>query len=180
MIDAAGRPVAGTKVASSQGEAFDGESVPGSDFTFIHKHTGKPETLVVLQADRALGAALELKGDEPDPIRVVLHPTGRITGRLVDEEGRPRSNVELQLSHQLKSHGSSSSADRSDPIFTAQDGRFQIKNLVPGVQYNVSAIKKNEPNFSFRSEGYLYKNQWTIKPGETVDWGDVQVQIYRR
>jgi RNA polymerase sigma factor (sigma-70 family) len=180
MIDADGRPVEGTKIASSQRQPFDGESVPGSDFTFVHKHAGKPETLVILQADRALGATLELKGDEPDPIRVVLHPAGRITGRLVDEEGRPRSNVELELSHDLKSHGSSSHAGRSDPIFTGPDGRFQIKNLVPGVKYNVSAIKKNEPNFSFRGEGYLHKNQWTIKPGEAVDWGDVQVQIYRR
>jgi hypothetical protein len=180
MIDADGRPVAGTKIASSQGQAFDGESVPGSDYTFVHKHAGKPETLVILQADRALGAALELKGDEPDPIRVVLHPTGRITSRLVDEEGRPRSNVELELSHDLKSHGSSSSAGRSDPIFTGPDGRFQIRNLVPGVQYNVSAIKKNERNFSLRGEGYLHKNWWTVEPGETVDWGDVQVQIYRR
>jgi RNA polymerase sigma factor (sigma-70 family) len=180
MIDADGRPVAGTKIASSQRQPFDGESVPGSDYTFVHKHAGKPETLVILQADRALGAALELKGDEPDPIRVVLHPTGRITSRLVDEEGRPRSNVELELSHDLKSHGSSSFAGRSDPIFTGPDGRFQIRNLVPGVQYNVSAIKKNERNFSLRGEGYLHKNWWTIKPGETVDWGDVQVQIYRR
>jgi RNA polymerase sigma factor (sigma-70 family) len=179
MIDPDGRPVVGTKVASSQRQPFDGESAPGSEYTFIHQHPGKPETLVILQADRALGATLELKGDEPDPIRVVLHPAGRITGRLVDEEGRPRSKVELELSHVLKSHGSSSSASRSDPIFTERNGRFQIKNLVPGVQYNVSAIKKNEPNFSFRGEGYLHKNQWTIKPGEAVDWGDVQVQIYR-
>ncbi len=180
MIDPDGRPVAGTKVASSQRQPFDGESVPGSDYTFIHRHPGNPETLVVLRADRALGATLELKGDEPDPIRVVLHPAGRITGRLVNEDGRPRSNVELELSHALKSHGGSSRAGRSDPIFTEQDGRFQIKNLVPGVEYNVSAIKKNEPNFSFRAEGYLHKNWWTVKSGETQDWGDLQVQTYRR
>jgi RNA polymerase sigma factor (sigma-70 family) len=180
MIDPDGRPVSGTKVASSQRQPFDGESVPGSDYTFIHRHPGKPETVVILQADRSLGATLEVKGDEPDPIRVVLHPAGRITGRLVNEDGRPRSNVELELSHELKSHGSSSSAGRSDPIFTDQDGRFQIKNLVPGVEYNVSVMKKNEPNSTFRAEGCLHKNQWTVKPGETVDWGDVQVQIYRR
>ena len=67
--------------------------------------------------------SLELKGDEPDPIRVVLHPAGRITGRLVNEDGRPRSGVELELSHTLKSHESSSQASRSDPIFTGGDGR---------------------------------------------------------
>ena len=60
-----------------------------------------------------------------------------------------------------------------------QDGRFQIKNLVPGVEYNVSAIKKNESNFSFRDEGYLHKTRWTVKPGETQDWGDVQVKSFR-
>ena len=49
-----------------------------------------------------------------------------------------------------------------------------------GVEYNVSAINKNDRNFSFRAVGYLHKNWWTVKPGETVDWGDVQVQIYRR
>ena len=110
---------------------------------------------------------------------MVLHAAGRITGRLVDEEGRPRSNVELELSHELKSHGNSSSAGRSDPIFTEKHGRFRIKNLVPGVEYNVSAINKNEPNFSFRAVGYLHKNFWTVRPGETVDSGDVQVQIFK-
>ena len=43
----------------------------------------------------------------------------------------------------------------------------------------MSAIKKNEPDFSFRAEGYLHKNLWTVRPGETVDWGDVQVHIFK-
>jgi RNA polymerase sigma factor (sigma-70 family) len=180
MIGPDGQPVAGTKVVCHQRQPFADESLPSSECTFIHQDPGAPETLVVLQADRSLGATLELKGDEPDPLRVVLVPTGRISGRLVDTEGRPRPNVGLSLSRHLKTRGGSISADRFDPVSTGPDGRFQFRNLVPGVRYTVTALKKNEPNFSFRDEGYLHKNQWTIKSGETLDWGDVQVQTYRR
>ncbi len=179
MIGPDGQPVPGTKVVCHQRQPFADESLPGSECTFIHQDPGEPETLVVLQADRSLGATLELKGDEADPLRVVLVPTGRISGRLVDTEGRPRSNVGLSLSHHLKTRGGSISADRFDPVSTGPDGRFQFQNLVPGVKYNVEVLKKYEPNFSFRAEGYLHKNQWTVKSGETEDWGDVQVQGYR-
>ncbi len=67
-----------------------------------------------------------------------------------------------------------------DGIKTGPDGRFRIKNLVPGLTYNVEVIKPNERNYSFRAEGYLHKNQWTVKPGETIDWGDVQAKPYPR
>ena len=45
--------------------------------------------------------------------------------------------------------------------------------------YNVEAIKPNETNYTFRAEGYLFKNRVTVKPGETLDWGDVQARPYR-
>ena len=91
MIGPDDRPVAGTKVVSNQHQPFTGESLPSSECTFIHQDPGNPETLVILQADRALGATLELKGDEPDPIRVVLRsrpggsPGGSSTKRAVPD-----------------------------------------------------------------------------------------------
>jgi hypothetical protein len=64
-------------------------------------------------------------------------------------------------------------------VTTGPDGRFRIKDLVPGLTYNVEAIRKGERNFSLRAEGYLHQNRWTIQPGEARDWGDVQVKPYR-
>ncbi len=35
-------------------------------------------------------------------------------------------------------------------------------------------------NYSLRMEGHLHQPQWTVKPGETQAWGDIQVKKYRR
>ena len=64
-------------------------------------------------------------------------------------------------------------------LTTGPDGRFRIEGLVAGVPYELDAIKNNEMNYSLRSEGYLHKSRWTVKPGEAQDWGDVQAKRYK-
>ena len=71
------------------------------EFTFVHPRPGKPEKVVIFSENRELAAFVDIKGDEPDPIRVVLRPSGTVTGRLVDEDGRPRPNVRLDVSYSL-------------------------------------------------------------------------------
>jgi hypothetical protein len=148
--------------------------------TFIHANPGKAESLIVWRSERSLGATIDLKGDEPDPVRLVLQPTGTVTGRLVDDDGKPRPGVDLAVNQRYMSRGSETGGERFGPVTTGRDGRFRITNLVPGLTYNIEAIKKGELNFSLRAEGYLHRNWWTIKPGEAIDWGDVQVKPYRR
>jgi hypothetical protein len=89
--------------------------------------------------------------------------------------------VPLAVTHALETRGETIRCERfSDRATTGPDGRFRIKGLVAGVTYYVEVNKKNEMNYSLRAEGYLHKTHWTIKPGEVLDWGDVQVQAYRR
>ena len=134
MIGPDGRPVAGARVSSLQDQRSNGgEPLIGSELTFIHANPGKPETIVVLQADRSLGATVALKGDEADPIRLSLQPTGTVTGRLVDEAGHPRSDVYLAIEQHFRTRGGSISSERFDPVTTGPDGRFRIKNLVPEI-----------------------------------------------
>jgi RNA polymerase sigma factor (sigma-70 family) len=180
MIDPEGRAVVGANVLGPQQRSIAGETVAGSEFTFIHARPGKPETIVVLQSARSLGATIDLKGDEPDPIRLALRPTGTVIGRLVDEDGRPRSAANLAIMQHFQTHGSSFSSERFDPIATGPDGRFRIKNLVPGFPYTVQVIKKGEMNYSLRAEGYLKQDEWTVNPSENQDWGDVKVKNYRQ
>jgi hypothetical protein len=175
-----GRPVEGARVFCLQDASFGGYPLTRDELTFHHATPGKGEAIAFVHEGRALGAAVELRGDEPDPVRVVMQPTGSVSGRLVDEGGRPRPGVGLAVVYHLKTRGSTVGAERFEPLTSGPDGRFRIRNLVPGVSYAVEAIKKNEMNQSFRAEGYLQKTRWTVKPGETQDWGDVQVQPYRR
>ena len=150
-----------------------GDPVSGAEFTFIHTRPGKPETVAIVSENRELAAFVKIKGGEPDPIRVVLRPSGTVSGRLVDVDGRPRPNMRLEVSYSL---GSSQVGEQgfSPPLMTGRDGRFTIRGLVPGLSYNVSVIRRGAKDEEQRYEGYLRTNAWTLKPGELRDWGDVQ------
>jgi RNA polymerase sigma factor (sigma-70 family) len=174
-----GRPVTGTKMFCFQGTPLDGEPILGDQLTFTHANPGKAESIVIVHEGRSIGAVINLKGDEPDPVRIELKPTGAVTGRLIGEDGKPRAGVHLSIGYRILTRGSSMGGERFGPLTTGPDGRFRITHLVPGVSYAVQPIKPNERNYSLRAEGYLRAMQWTVKPGETQDWGDVQARPYR-
>ena len=179
IVDPQGRPVAGARVFCFQDLALKDGRVGGDELTFTHGHPGKAEAVAIVDEGRSLGGLVELKGDEPDPVRVVLKPTGSVTGRLVDEDGKPRAGVRLAVNYRILSRGDSLGAERFEPMTTGPDGRFRVTQLIPGVTYSVEAIKPNETNYSLRAEGYLKATGWTVKPGEAQDWGDVQARAYR-
>jgi hypothetical protein len=171
-----GRPVERTLNFGEEGRSWLGDLVPGREFTFVHPRPGKPETVVILSEDRELAAFVDIKGDEPDPIRVVLRPSGTVTGRLVDEDGRPRPNVRLELDYERRTAGDTESEEQSfsPPLITGPDGRFRIGGLVPGVAYTLAVIKKGAKADESRYEGILPADRWTLKPGELQDWSDVR------
>ncbi len=180
IVDAEGRPVAGTRMFCFQGTPLAGDSIVGDELTFTHANPGKAESIVIVHEGRSLGAVIDLRGDEPDPVRLVLKPTGSVTGRLVDEDGKPRTGVHLAINYQIMNRGDTMGGERHEPLNTGPDGRFRITHLVPGVSYSVEPIKPNEMNYSLRAEGYLKAPQWTVKPGENQDWGDAQAKAYRQ
>jgi len=174
-----GRPVLGTRTIGLPQRTLEGDLVTGAEFSFVHANPGKLESIVVVQKKQGLGAHVKIKGDEPDPIRVTLQKTGTVTGRLVDEDGAPRPNVPFSLMQEITTRGDSMLMELfNEGLKGGPDGRFRLEGLVSGVPYELDVIKKNEKNYSLRSEGYLHKSRWTVKPGETQNWGDVQVKRY--
>jgi hypothetical protein len=168
-----GRPVERTLNAREEGRLWRGDLVPGPEFTFVHPRPGRPERVVILSEDRKLAAYVDIKGDEPDPLNVALHPSGTVAGRLVDEHGRPRPNVRLDVSYSL-GNSETTEQDFSPPLLTGPDGRFRITGLVPGLSYTVAVIRKGAKDDEHRYEGTLHGEAWTVKPGEVRDWGDVR------
>lgn len=149
-----------------------GDLVRGEEFTFVHPRPGKPQKVLIFSETRELSAFVEIQGDEPDPIRVGLRPSGTVIGRLVDEEGRPRPNARLYVSYSLGP--SDAAVQRFSPRpLTGPDGRFRISGLVPGLSYTVAVIRKGADD-EHRYEGCLHGQDWTLKPGEVRDWGDVR------
>ena len=172
-----GRPVERTTHFGDDDRVSPGDVVIGAEFPFVHVRPGEPETVVILSEDRKLGASVDIKGDEPDPIRVAMRPTGTVTGRLVDEDGRPRPSVRLELRCQRQSSGDTYYDEQpvSPPLSTGPDGRFRIAGLVPGLPYTVTIVRKGARRGDSPDEGKLHSSDtWTVKPGEVRDWGDVR------
>ncbi len=177
VIGTDGKPVAGTRLFGRTITDLSGQVSKGAEFTFVHPEPGKEEAILVINQEETAGRLLVVKGHEPDSSSITLQSAGTVTGRLVDVEGRPRPNVPFVVMQDLETmRFERLSVEPS----TGPDGRFRIKGLIPGVSYNVDAVKNDTTNYTDRFLGTIGATRWTIKPGETQDWGDVQVKPYGR
>jgi protocatechuate 3,4-dioxygenase beta subunit len=166
---------------SGSGYQDEGRLINGAEFTFVHPRPGTAEELEVVQEDRSVGKLLQMRGDERDPIKITLQPTGTVAGRLVDDETRARPLIPIMVNQHLKTR----SFWRSSVCLTDAEGRFRITGLVPEVVYSLSAAKNHgtigyDPDEAYilnDRHRWIMKHQWAIKPGETQDWGDVQVKV---
>jgi RNA polymerase sigma factor (sigma-70 family) len=184
VVDPNGRPVSDLRVfgpLSDVSYGDKGRAVVGAEFTISLRKPGSVEEFEVVREDDRAGKLFQVKGDEPDPIRIRLVATGTVTGRLVDQESRPRPLVPIMVFQHSKTRPSW----KSNFHFTDTQGRFQITGLVPDIGYSLTAAKNRESIGSFSDERYILndryrwvlKHQWAIKAGENQDWGDVHVKI---
>jgi hypothetical protein len=106
---------------------------------------------------------LDVPTDAATPLTVRLQPACSVSGRLVDAEGQPRANVELDVSF-LPSKREAWTHHLPNRISTDAQGRFQVGGLIPNVEYQFSDRK-----------GEIQIPKLAI-PGESKVLGDVQMK----
>ena len=94
-VDPEGRPLGGTRASglADVSSAFAYEQ----DSPAIEVHAldpSRPRRVTLTHEGRKLAGSVYLKGDEVGPLTVRLQPSGTVTGRIVDEEGRPRGGLD--------------------------------------------------------------------------------------
>ncbi len=150
-----------------------------------------------LDAVHQWGAAVEISGKHArEEVNVRLQPCGQAQARFVGPEGKPLASTDLtQLSHLeiLVTPGrpalSLSDADQSrlaadavpvaaiDRIHYANSprtdagGRITFPALIPGAAYRVS-----DSTVSTQGKGPQIRRDFTVKPGETLDLGDILIE----
>jgi hypothetical protein len=175
VIGPDGKPVAGTRNLCLQQRRGDGEVVPGTEIVFLHQNPGKAERMVIYQENLGLGASIDIRGDEPDPIRVTLKPLAVVMGHVVDEDGQPRAGVPLGVAYRLKSRGEEIYLNPPRAWLTTDtQGRFRIEGLIPGIPCLIGAMNKSPTSEENAEEGYF--KEVTLEPGESQAWGDVRVR----
>jgi hypothetical protein len=173
--------------------------------SFVHARDGlfelhgfdpeKTAPAYFLDADHQWGAAVELLGKQAgEELTVRLQPCGQARARFVGPDGKPvaRLNV-VPYFHLLMTPGTTrqmrvdgGDQPAADAAFlpnvdfrhypngpsTDADGRVILPDLIPGAPYRIS-------DWSTRGDqekGTPLRKDFTVKPGETLDLGDILVE----
>jgi hypothetical protein len=170
-----GRPVTEMKVKGMSDSYATAPYPQFSDrFTVYGFDPSTPRRVVVMQTERKLIGSVVLTGNEAGRVVIKLEPWGSVTGRIVDDEGRPRKAMCVgspngSENKQVQTHDILPGADWNDGIRAGNDGRFYVEGLVPGVRY--SAVART----GFERPGDLFKDI-IVSPGEAKDLGDLKVR----
>ncbi|MBP3954891.1 sigma-70 family RNA polymerase sigma factor [Gemmata sp. G18] len=167
VVDTDGKPVTGV---IATGITAPEHSFPGLSYLFsfpdtdtvsvFNQEPGKDRLLVAGHVGRELVGALVLKTGDKSPI-VTLGPGGRITGRAVDENGRPLAGLKVEAFF-LRSDGpvrGTWNLGELNSQTTGNNGEFQIDTMLPGHSFLLV----------FRQEWQFY--QPVPQPERSTDWG---------
>ncbi|MCA9052932.1 MAG: hypothetical protein KDA75_03800 [Planctomycetaceae bacterium] len=137
--------------------------------------------------ERNLAAYRDLTGEQPPEIMVDLAPAGIIRGRVLDEQGDPLADATLHNESPSISDPSQS-LPGPDPqqgsivrwygegeVRTDDEGRFELRGIIPGLKYSVgvTALRRFHGEDQSVSLGTIFENV-TVEPGETKDLGDLR------
>ncbi len=119
-------------------------------FTATGLDDRNPRFLLFWHKEKGLGRAVLVWGDERGPITMHLEPLGTVTGRLVDEEGKPLAGITVEADWASARFGifrqfSSLVAGNHlkgelflQSVKTDGEGRFLMPRLIPGFSYELS------------------------------------------
>jgi hypothetical protein len=174
IVDPDGKPVQGARVRGLTGlDDWSDRPLPGAEVTFRALHPKKPRWVLVLHEGRQIGASLQVKAGEKEPLAIRLEPTGTVSGRLLDPRGRPLKGQEMWVEyrqrggHVLRIHWPALA--RCD-----DEGRFRVQGLFPGLVYRIHL--RHAPRLTIDSTLHAL----TLKSGEKKNVGDVKARPQRK
>jgi RNA polymerase sigma factor (sigma-70 family) len=157
-----GKPLAGVYVNGLAGIRV--ANLPTAEFSLPLL-----EPLFFYHPDKKLGAAVLFKGDEATPVTVRLQQCATLTGRLLDKDGRPCADVQLEgsiLGGQLNLVVTEGGWFGFFSGKTDKEGRFQIEGILPGVKVGLAINKGGRIDARLLAEA-------TLRAGQTKDLGDL-------
>ncbi|WP_165226824.1 M56 family metallopeptidase [Aquisphaera insulae] len=183
LVDPDGRPVTTAAVNGRRAGGGDldtnlyGESVA----TVSGFEPGEKRPFVAHDRDRKLGAMLMIPPDgakDGDEITLTLRPTATVTGRLVDEAGKPASGlVDARLTPLVKREFGNRILG-SVPV--GADGRFRYENLAPGGIYELWLVYREGGMARVRMKSdpfapFALAEGLSLEPGQVLDLGTFNV-----
>ncbi|HLJ96390.1 MAG TPA: hypothetical protein VKU02_24665, partial [Gemmataceae bacterium] len=163
-----GKPLAGAMINDHPvaGAAMGKPPLATASFRLTNLNPRSPQRKYFEHKEKGLGLSLVIRGDEAEPLTVRLQPYGSVAGRILDQEGKPVTDVLLRIfptnaeTHFLRGK-------------TDGEGRFRIECLPVGDTYRLGSpighkiLIGNGRTVSFPG--------FEVEPGKVKDLGDAKV-----
>ncbi|WP_435011013.1 sigma-70 family RNA polymerase sigma factor [Tundrisphaera lichenicola] len=172
LVGPDGEPVVGAWMLGAEDhfESWSREPLPSDEFEVHALGSENKRGLLFVHEGKKLAGSYVVKPDEEGPLTIKLQPCGTLTGRLVDDDGRPQADVPMNSYRPY--FGGDSRFDQGvlrTPLKTDKEGRFEAAGLVPGLKYNLS-VRKGAPPMTMRVD---VARDLVTSPGESKDLGDI-------
>ena len=172
VSDAQGEPVANAEVAAQGadrdglsfllGEAESTAAVTAADGSFALEDLAPGRTLDLVVTHPGFGptSAPGVAVPTPTPLRVVLRPTARVSGRVLDPDGKPVAGATVAVSEDARELSSSRSMGGGPKQGIADDeGGFAFADVAPG-PFELSADAPQHQSAELRG--------LEVKPGQEL------------
>ncbi len=170
VVDPDGKPLTGVRVAGLRANGGN-QTLAGGSFKAVALNPLKPRLLAFAHKDRKLVGHVLLRADTSEPVTVRLQPGAVLTGRLLDEDGKPLAGVTVIAAYRANEAGwLAAEMTGGKSIQTDADGRFRIENIFPGLRFSL-AVRKGR-GFFITDEKY----QMLALEAGTRDLGNITVK----
>jgi RNA polymerase sigma factor (sigma-70 family) len=158
-----GKPLKGTRAFGLHSRGWSFEAMRTAEFTVLAFNPRQPRDVFFRHAELELVGVAQPPKENGGTVTVRMEPGAAIAGRLVDADGRPRPDVDLELTFRTTEGAVTTASPQR--VKTDRDGRFRIGALLPRNGYQLS---EGKPRQLPVGEG--------LSAGKTKDLGDVQLK----
>jgi hypothetical protein len=165
-----GKPLAGCIANELAPGYYPGAPMSSAEFAVTALAPGEQRWLVFRHDARKLIGTVVVAAEAAGPLTVTLRPWSSLTGRVLDEDGEPRSNVTILLKHEgLPTHALGGMAREPARFEIGKDGRFRIDALAPGAKYDLDVLLADIGIIGYVAKGLV------VESGAIKDLGDCKV-----
>jgi hypothetical protein len=136
-------------------------------------HPTAPRDISFLHKGRKLAGHRTVSARDKGPVQIELVPWGTVTGRILDEDGKPVAGAHVRIFYPEDSVRWLSEAVLGE-VPADNEGRFRVEGLIPGLEFGVGYRKG--PNFLDPGDR---TRKLTVESGKTKDLGDVPTKVFR-
>jgi hypothetical protein len=173
-----GKPLTGTLVKGLTAIWPTPTALKNATFTAVALDPQEPRQLLFVHLQRKLVGQLVVRGDEKGDVTVQLEPWATLTGRVLDEDGRPLAGVRIHLGFPHSTFFLPVTwwvPPQGEEVKTDRDGRFRAEGLTPGMKFRMSAASDRKLFLPLAGtpDGMRVLS---VRAGETKDLGDLKVK----